>query len=167
MWVDIFPTDLPHPGPSVDISPRKPKGWEMFLSLKYIFTWNPTTNCVSSGTSCVSSSGTLKMSFWRIATSWLAKNPAISTSRGTYFFSPTIYSKQIIQLIQSIWFVTKIRFSSISRLKSLPVSLQLAERFRRWPTRDRRPLQLSDRRRKLQLAICVPLPLHACWKGTN
>lgn len=26
MWVDIFPMDLPHPGPSVDISPRKPKG---------------------------------------------------------------------------------------------------------------------------------------------
>ena len=26
MWVDMFPMDLPHPGPSVDISPRKPKG---------------------------------------------------------------------------------------------------------------------------------------------
>lgn len=31
MWVDIFPMDLPHPGPSVDISPRKPKGWEVSL----------------------------------------------------------------------------------------------------------------------------------------
>ncbi|CAL8342345.1 unnamed protein product [Arctogadus glacialis] len=26
MWVDMYPADLPHPGPSVDISPRKPKG---------------------------------------------------------------------------------------------------------------------------------------------
>uniref|UniRef100_A0A3P8UW27 C2 domain-containing protein n=1 Tax=Cynoglossus semilaevis TaxID=244447 RepID=A0A3P8UW27_CYNSE len=25
MWVDMFPMDLPHPGPSVDISPRTPK----------------------------------------------------------------------------------------------------------------------------------------------
>uniref|UniRef100_A0A3B5BH22 C2 domain-containing protein n=1 Tax=Stegastes partitus TaxID=144197 RepID=A0A3B5BH22_9TELE len=25
MWVDMFPVDLPHPGPSVDISPRTPK----------------------------------------------------------------------------------------------------------------------------------------------
>ncbi|XP_070694676.1 fer-1-like protein 6 [Pempheris klunzingeri] len=29
MWVDMFPLDLPHPGPSVDISPRKPKGYEL------------------------------------------------------------------------------------------------------------------------------------------
>lgn len=31
MWVDVFPMDLPHPGPSVDISPRKPKGWDWLL----------------------------------------------------------------------------------------------------------------------------------------
>ncbi|CAK6967621.1 fer-1-like protein 6, partial [Scomber scombrus] len=35
MWVDIFPTDLPHPGPAVDISPRKPKGYEL-----RIIIWN-------------------------------------------------------------------------------------------------------------------------------
>ncbi|XP_069010516.1 fer-1-like protein 6 isoform X2 [Embiotoca jacksoni] len=35
MWVDIFPMDLPHPGPSVDISPRKPKGYEL-----RIIIWN-------------------------------------------------------------------------------------------------------------------------------
>nr|XP_061826902.1 fer-1-like protein 6 isoform X1 [Nerophis lumbriciformis] len=29
MWVDMFPMDLPHPGPAVDISPRKPKGYEL------------------------------------------------------------------------------------------------------------------------------------------
>ncbi|KAM4608723.1 fer-1-like protein 6 [Polymixia lowei] len=29
MWVDMFPVDLPHPGPSVDISPRKPRGYEL------------------------------------------------------------------------------------------------------------------------------------------
>uniref|UniRef100_A0A3P8TH69 Fer-1 like family member 6 n=1 Tax=Amphiprion percula TaxID=161767 RepID=A0A3P8TH69_AMPPE len=35
MWVDMFPVDLPHPGPSVDISPRKPKGYEL-----RIIIWN-------------------------------------------------------------------------------------------------------------------------------
>ncbi|XP_034534955.1 fer-1-like protein 6 [Notolabrus celidotus] len=35
MWVDIFPMDLPHPGPAVDISPRKPKGYEL-----RIIIWN-------------------------------------------------------------------------------------------------------------------------------
>uniref|UniRef100_A0A4W6G201 Fer-1 like family member 6 n=1 Tax=Lates calcarifer TaxID=8187 RepID=A0A4W6G201_LATCA len=35
MWVDMFPMDLPHPGPSVDISPRKPKGYEL-----RIIIWN-------------------------------------------------------------------------------------------------------------------------------
>ncbi|XP_053184260.1 fer-1-like protein 6 [Scomber japonicus] len=35
MWVDIFPIDLPHPGPAVDISPRKPKGYEL-----RIIIWN-------------------------------------------------------------------------------------------------------------------------------
>uniref|UniRef100_A0A8C4ZD49 C2 domain-containing protein n=1 Tax=Gadus morhua TaxID=8049 RepID=A0A8C4ZD49_GADMO len=35
MWVDMYPADLPHPGPSVDISPRKPKGYEL-----RIIIWN-------------------------------------------------------------------------------------------------------------------------------
>uniref|UniRef100_A0A672YWL5 C2 domain-containing protein n=1 Tax=Sphaeramia orbicularis TaxID=375764 RepID=A0A672YWL5_9TELE len=35
MWVDMFPMDLPHPGPAVDISPRKPKGYEL-----RIIIWN-------------------------------------------------------------------------------------------------------------------------------
>ncbi|XP_037095940.1 fer-1-like protein 6 isoform X1 [Syngnathus acus] len=35
MWVDIFPMDLPHPGPAVDISPRKPKGYEL-----RVIIWN-------------------------------------------------------------------------------------------------------------------------------
>ncbi|XP_078118672.1 fer-1-like protein 6 [Sander vitreus] len=35
MWVDMFPMDLPHPGPSVDISPRTPKGYEL-----RVIIWN-------------------------------------------------------------------------------------------------------------------------------
>lgn len=35
MWIDMFPIDSPHPGPSVDISPRKPKGYEL-----RIIIWN-------------------------------------------------------------------------------------------------------------------------------
>ncbi|RXN16769.1 otoferlin isoform X5 [Labeo rohita] len=27
MWVDMFPMDVPAPGPAIDISPRKPKSW--------------------------------------------------------------------------------------------------------------------------------------------
>ncbi|XP_077583821.1 fer-1-like protein 6 isoform X1 [Stigmatopora nigra] len=35
MWVDMFPMDLPYPGPAVDISPRKPKGYEL-----RVIIWN-------------------------------------------------------------------------------------------------------------------------------
>ncbi|XP_020294411.1 otoferlin-like isoform X2 [Pseudomyrmex gracilis] len=35
MWVDMFPMDMPSPGPSIDISPRKPKSYEL-----RIIIWN-------------------------------------------------------------------------------------------------------------------------------
>ncbi|XP_069089789.1 otoferlin isoform X7 [Pleurodeles waltl] len=35
MWVDMFPMDMPAPGPAIDISPRKPKSFEL-----RIIIWN-------------------------------------------------------------------------------------------------------------------------------
>lgn len=35
MWVDMFPMDMPSPGPFLDISPRKPKSYEL-----RIIIWN-------------------------------------------------------------------------------------------------------------------------------
>ncbi|XP_067214359.1 otoferlin-like isoform X3 [Linepithema humile] len=35
MWVDMFPMDMPSPGPCIDISPRKPKSYEL-----RVIIWN-------------------------------------------------------------------------------------------------------------------------------
>ncbi|XP_077968337.1 otoferlin-like isoform X2 [Styela clava] len=35
LWVDMFPMDMPMPGPAVDISPRKPKGFQL-----RVIIWN-------------------------------------------------------------------------------------------------------------------------------
>ncbi|XP_076663862.1 otoferlin isoform X3 [Andrena cerasifolii] len=35
LWVDMFPMDMPSPGPSIDISPRKPKSYELRIVI-----WN-------------------------------------------------------------------------------------------------------------------------------
>ncbi|XP_028970511.2 otoferlin isoform X3 [Esox lucius] len=35
MWVDMFPMDMPAPGPAIDISPRKPKSFEL-----RVIIWN-------------------------------------------------------------------------------------------------------------------------------
>ncbi|XP_032668321.1 otoferlin-like isoform X1 [Odontomachus brunneus] len=35
MWVDMFPMDMPSPGPSIEISPRKPKSYEL-----RVIIWN-------------------------------------------------------------------------------------------------------------------------------
>lgn len=35
MWVDMFPMDMPLPGPPLDVTPRKPKSYEL-----RIIIWN-------------------------------------------------------------------------------------------------------------------------------
>lgn len=57
--------------------------------------------------------------------------------------------------------------TSSTVLASVCLCVQMAEGFRRRPTGNRCTLQLSDRRRKLQLAFRLPFPLPACREGPD
>lgn len=132
MWVDMFPLDLPHPGLAVDISPRKPKGWDQFVngtqakhaSFLFFFGRGVNIECVVAGMSYASSSGTPRTSFSRTATSWLVKNPVIFISKGKFlerfwpFVSACSDSKQLYSSIAGwkVWRTTARRPTSTTIL---------------------------------------------------
>lgn len=39
MWVDMFPMDMPAPGPAIDISPRKPKRYILTGAIRWLSLW--------------------------------------------------------------------------------------------------------------------------------